>query len=274
MRCSVDSRNEPLLGTATHALRWIVVEHPGPWPRNALDAANLDPRLRDWQDLPGVRVLLARHPSRRGKRERVWLFNSERHELVSGDAALLDQVPEWLVAPLVATPTTEPIVFVCTHAKRDQCCAIEGRRVVDELANSSVWECSHLGGHRFAPTALLLPAGLHLGRLDSAHALRALHDPTPSTLKPFLRGDVRWEPRQQIAAALAAQAWECTNGDIDTVDLRSRTHDGVEEYAVSQGQHTLRVEVVEIPLESRIESCGALPHEGTALLGRLASACN
>ena len=29
-----------------------------------------------------------------------------------------------------------------------------------------VWECTHLGGHRFAPTALVLPTGYSYGRLD------------------------------------------------------------------------------------------------------------
>jgi len=35
-----------------------------------------------------------------------------------------------------------------------------------------VWETTHLGGHRFAPTAVLLPHGVVYGRLDDKLALQ------------------------------------------------------------------------------------------------------
>jgi hypothetical protein len=65
---------------------------------------------------------------------------------------------------------------VCTHGRRDRCCALDGRALVKALIDAGepdVWESSHLGGHRFAPTALVLPTGYLYGRLDVATAVQA-----------------------------------------------------------------------------------------------------
>jgi len=67
------------------------------------------------------------------------------------------------------------VTLICTNGKRDVCCAIEGRRLIDELSNIAdhhYWECSHLGGHRYAPSVLLLPAGLILGQISAAELMQ------------------------------------------------------------------------------------------------------
>jgi hypothetical protein len=71
------------------------------------------------------------------------------------------------------------VLLVCTNARRDICCATVGRPVAESLAADpayagDVLEVSHLGGHRFAPTALLLPSGHAFGRLDPASAREVL----------------------------------------------------------------------------------------------------
>ncbi|HEU5385864.1 MAG TPA: sucrase ferredoxin [Streptosporangiaceae bacterium] len=50
------------------------------------------------------------------------------------------------------------MALVCTNGKRDRCCAVRGRPVAAAIADATgwdTWESSHLGGHRFAATALL-----------------------------------------------------------------------------------------------------------------------
>jgi hypothetical protein len=37
-----------------------------------------------------------------------------------------------------------------------------------------VWECSHIGGDRFAPNLVVLPSSLYFGRVDAASARRVL----------------------------------------------------------------------------------------------------
>ena len=50
---------------------------------------------------------------------------------------------------------------------------MRGRRVAADLAErfpAETWECSHLGGDRFAATMILFPHGLNYGRVDHADA--------------------------------------------------------------------------------------------------------
>jgi hypothetical protein len=67
------------------------------------------------------------------------------------------------------------VLAVCTHGRHDACCAERGRPLAAALAGSrhaeAVWECSHIGGDRFAGNLLVLPRGLYYGHLDAAAAL-------------------------------------------------------------------------------------------------------
>ena len=81
-----------------------------------------------------------------------------------------------------ARPIVQQDFFICTHGMRDKCCAQFGqpffraaKRGVEQgkLPNSRVWKVSHIGGHRFAPTAVSLPDGRYYGRL-TFEALQAI----------------------------------------------------------------------------------------------------
>jgi hypothetical protein len=93
--------------------------------------------------------------------------------------------------------------LVCTNGARDPCCAIRGPAVaqaLDRVRPGHVYECSHLGGHRFAANVLVLPDGLCFGRLD-ARAAPALADELDAGRLPLehLRGRTEFEPVQQAA---------------------------------------------------------------------------
>lgn len=58
---------------------------------------------------------------------------------------------------------------MCTHGKHDQCCAVRGRAVARHIAARypvETWECSHVGGDRFAANLIVLPSGTYYGGLD------------------------------------------------------------------------------------------------------------
>src|SRR5690606_21759769 len=64
----------------------------------------------------------------------------------------------------------EPLFLACTHGKRDACCAAKGAelfKVMTRLRPGRALQCSHLGGHRFAPVLLSLPDGLCYGRVEA-----------------------------------------------------------------------------------------------------------
>jgi len=56
-----------------------------------------------------------------------------------------------------------PLFLVCTHGRRDKCCAKFGYPLFKSLYASNeglVWQSSHLGGDRFAANLVCLPHGL------------------------------------------------------------------------------------------------------------------
>jgi len=66
------------------------------------------------------------------------------------------------------------MLLVCTHATHDVCCALRGRPVAAALQEhwpGQTWECSHLGGDRFAANVVLLPDGVMYGNLDEASSV-------------------------------------------------------------------------------------------------------
>lgn len=177
---------EPLIGTAPVATTWLALEQPGPWGRQALTGSHLDPTvgadLERWADGTGVKPLLIRRTGRhaddhRPARHTVLVAHAgpgprRLHHVEVGDLAA---VLAWDAAALGAgrwlpgEPVTGAVALVCTNGRRDRCCAVHGRVLAGGLAErpDRVWECSHLGGHRFAPTAVLLPAGAVYGQLDA-----------------------------------------------------------------------------------------------------------
>ena len=176
---SAAQAGEPLAGTAPLASVWLVIEQHGSYGAKALLESGLPVAVgaglsgSAWS---GVKVILARPSGRHiGDRQpaktRVWIAHPASGQLVStllGDSAeLLALDPQALIAgELPSWDPANPQLFVCTNGKRDVCCARWGRRALAEVEDLAVWECSHLGGHRFAATGVLLPWGYVYGRLD------------------------------------------------------------------------------------------------------------
>jgi hypothetical protein len=183
-RCSAISlaHEEPMDGTASTVRSWLLLEHPGPWGRDAL----LDARL------PGG---LGTELLRRGRRAAVRAILIRRIGQRSADGAMcfavrsgpdepwiervrLGAIEDALELDLDALgkgdrlglePSQDPLFLVCTHGRHDACCAERGRPVAQSLSRAypdETWECSHIGGDRFAANVVALPHGLYFGRLD------------------------------------------------------------------------------------------------------------
>ena len=178
--------DEPLAGTAAHAPRWVGVEHRGTWP--SVVTAHRDDAVRAFVDrvaAAGWRPLLVRQAGRRPTDGPTRVFLADTGPV--GPQVTVQRVVDpvelaGLTLPAVGEPlpgaaVTDPMLLVCTHGRRDRCCAVDGRalaRAVLGAGERDVWECTHLGGHRFAPTALVLPTGYVYGRLEVGGAVAAL----------------------------------------------------------------------------------------------------
>jgi hypothetical protein len=174
--CSVlaERLGEDLAGTAPKARRFLLLEQPGPWTgRNAVTHSDLDQGLARemlaWADEADLKMHLIRRTSRRTALDRRSCFvavageSLRRFEL--GDPA------ELLSLDLEAGEAAGPLYAVCTHGKRDPCCARRGRplaRAMRAARPDETWEIGHIGGHRFAATFLAFPHGLCFGRVPAA----------------------------------------------------------------------------------------------------------
>ena len=237
-RCSDAARvrADPLAGSAPPARRWLLLEHPGPWRTDAIAGAGIEPKvLATLVDKAGsaTRILLIRRPGRIDRRAaRRWILTSLDSTAITGrwreDDDLLEAANALTAGSTGQVETSSPLILVCTHGVHDVCCALRGRPVALELASrwpDLVWECSHIGGDRFAPNVVMLPDGFYYGNLDPASAIGTVEAHLAGTvLTDRLRGMAGFLPPVQ-AAAIAAYERYGPLGPSD-VSVRSTEHIG------------------------------------------------
>ncbi|MFE0419222.1 sucrase ferredoxin [Streptomyces tendae] len=278
--------DEPVSGTAPVARTWLLLEQPGPWGAKALTASHLDTALGRALDTAvkgtGVRIALVRRPGRHADQgapaERtvyaahtvpgnVWLHGTtikDPGRLLGLDFAALGRGDRHTFDSVLGgrPHAGDPLALVCTNGKRDRCCALLGRPLAAELAASGaggVWEVTHLGGHRFSPTVLVLPHGYVYGRVQ-AHAVKEiLHSAGEGRIVVGgCRGNSAWErPGQAAELALRSAAGEDTAEALTVV----RTDGAAPRWEVTLAHRDgrrWRVTVVQgASLPPRPESCGA-----------------
>ncbi|MEE2035449.1 sucrase ferredoxin [Rhodococcus chondri] len=271
--CSaLSALDEPLPGTAATAPGYVCLEFRSGWGRDILDGTALGPELSAElsarADAAGVRLLFVRRPGRdtvrsghtallaRTEPEHAWC---ERLE-IAGPDDLLELIPQVVArpAPGIGDPVSEPVVLVCAHGRRDRCCAVQGRPLAAALqaeVGDAVWECSHTGGHRFAPSMILLPTGYTYGRLDAvagAEAVRAAA--RGEVFAPGLRGRSTWDAAGQAAEIAVREI----AGDHDVAAYTVETT-GTETVVRHRDGRTWRVDLETRELAPRPASCGAAP---------------
>jgi hypothetical protein len=200
-RCSVRAlaRGDSPVATAAPAQRWLLIEQPGPWGRDALEESRFDsavaPRLAKRSRAENVRLLLVRRPGERlADSGRRWAYADSRPGREGLWWSVRSTDADLLTAPWdgsVGERTERPIYLVCTHGGHDACCALRGRPLARDLpapGPNDVWECSHLGGDRFAANVVVLPHGFYYGQVPGDGAeLVAAHERGQVAL-PWLRG--------------------------------------------------------------------------------------
>lgn len=265
---------EPLHGTAPRASAWLLVEQPGPWGAKALTESALDPalgaELERRAKAVGAKVLLVKHPGRRPGAEgrRAFVCSPAPaspfvEEIDLSDPAALLEVDLEAVARGERTGLgalrSGPLYLVCTNGRRDACCASLGLPVLRELEADrpdAAWECSHLGGHRYAANVVCLPDGICYGRVTAADA----HD----LLRQHEQGELRLEHlRGRASLAPPAQAAESFLREREgIVAVTGLSHvssaNGSSTFETSDGRR-FRVEVVLTQGPERPASCGEPP---------------
>jgi hypothetical protein len=225
--------DEPLAATASRVDHWLLVEYRGAWARDPLAASALSPQLKEHlraqvAALPHTRLLFVKKPGRHAQAAaRAFLAASRpgeerllELELEQPDDLLAVELPAALAGAGKATRSEEPLVVVCTHGKRDRCCALHGRPLYDALRHEAdsarVWQSTHVGGDRFAGNVVVLPHGLYYGRVEPADAagLVAAHADGRIDLARY-RGRSAWP----FAVQAAERALREGEGLLEIADL-------------------------------------------------------
>ncbi|MFE7959688.1 sucrase ferredoxin [Streptomyces sp. NPDC057413] len=285
--CATVSRalDEPVSGTAPTATTWLLLEQPGPWGAKALVSSHLDRALGRALEAAaegtGVRVALIRRPGRHADLGTPavrqvyaahtvpggWLHGAaltDPRRLLDLDFAALGRGDHTTFdSALDGSPHTgDPLALVCTNGKRDRCCALLGRPLAAELISSGVagvWEVTHLGGHRFSPTVLVLPYGYAYGRAQ-AHAVKeVLHQAHEGrVVVEGCRGASAWErPGQAAELAVRRSVGEYRAEALRVVQTRG-TAAGWEVVVAHVDGRRWRVTVEQGASQPpRPESCGA-----------------
>ncbi|HEY0082082.1 MAG TPA: sucrase ferredoxin [Pyrinomonadaceae bacterium] len=194
--CSDLSRaaQERSFGTASVGEVWLLVEYREAWGAHALQDSALSVEVKRHlnkfcKTVPRARILFIRQERVRPEPLRCFVVRC-RESAPSIEQFELSDYEELLQFDLCAlaagTPPEggvrldAPLYLVCTHGKRDKCCAkfgyalykslhegetegqggggVGGRDSVD--GGGRVWQSSHVGGDRFAANLVCFPHGL------------------------------------------------------------------------------------------------------------------
>lgn len=199
IRCadSAEARDESLYGTASFVRRWLLLEQPGSWGPDALLESRLPQRgaveLRRRARAHRIRIVLIRRGARLSSAKRqCYLALTDRTKVRLSRIELdgFEDILDVDLSPLAAGGSiegarhqTDPLFLVCTHGRHDACCSIRGNQVSRVACADpalDAWECSHIGGDRFAANLVCFPHGIYYGRVRP--------DEVPALTTSYARG--------------------------------------------------------------------------------------
>lgn len=203
LRCSAWARTVDLDpgGTAGSYEGFLVIDLPLPWPRDVSEI----PEVADLSDLlagSGLRMQ-ASVPSDDGGRRVALYRRAETARRFSGFTCSITEVSDSVRSAVVellggggeASRASSREVLVCTHGRRDVCCGSMGTDLHASLAASILPDdvrlarTSHTGGHRFAPTFVVLPEATVWAFADTELVMNVLQrEGDPSSIADHYRG--------------------------------------------------------------------------------------
>lgn len=175
-------RGDDNAATASRVDVWILVELPATWGREPIRDAAIPNAVRAAltgasHRIPRSRVVFIRRRVEPQQTCNVFVVRSAPEIRVAHrELPSLDDVASLPFDTMAASEQRvlpRPLVLVCTHGQHDSCCGRRGYPLFDALRardDLDVWQCSHIGGDRFAANAVVLPWGLYYGPVEPRDA--------------------------------------------------------------------------------------------------------
>ncbi len=195
--CAESSRqaDEDIIGSGTNYQTYVLIESRPPWKSDAFESKFIPDNLKKLvaeikRTKLSIRFLLINSGQLKSTHEKtkVLIYDKKKEWLSNGYTKQEFNVENFeQVAPVVRQYLSGEVpdceseenqtrdILVCTHGSHDKCCARYGNPFYFKavttifnlgLSNVRIWQASHFGGHRFAPTALDFPDGRYYGVLD------------------------------------------------------------------------------------------------------------
>lgn len=266
-RCSESSeaRDEPIYGTASYVTRWLLLEQPGAWGPDAVMDSRL-PRLaaeelRRRTRASGIRIILLRRGARASSDKRQCYFVRTGPGAPYQSHLELDDLDHLLDIDLTPlrdggtiaglAESIQPLFLVCTHGRHDACCSIRGNqvsRIACVEPGKDAWECSHIGGDRFAANLVCFPHGIYYGRVDSGDVVGLMNDYEAGELRlDHYRGRSCYPFPVQAAEYLVRREADITAVEGLTLLEAFQTDDGVAaDFSLADGRRAeVQVRVTE-----------------------------
>jgi hypothetical protein len=250
-------RGDPMAGTASHGVVWVLIEYRGGWPSNGFEGLDLKPETRalvlSAAKAERARVLLVRRPGpRRREGPSHWAIlhheDSGEYRQQWGTWGKDEDLVE--IARALSLPGTlghPPVILVCTHGQHDQCCAVWGRpvgRALSERWPELVWECSHVGGDRFAANVVVAPDGVYYGNLDVESSVATIEEHLAGRIHAeHLRGYTDLFPAQQTAVGATLKRFGPAGRNDYRVVETSRDGDHYRIHITGRPPHPAHIDV-------------------------------
>ena len=185
---------ERSFGTASVGEVWLLVEYREAWGAHVLEDSALSLGVKRHlnkfcKTVPRARLLFIKQERARAEPPGCYVVRCresapsiERFELAGYEDLL-----KFDLAALAAGASLDggvrqeaPLYLVCTHGKRDKCCAKFGYALYKSLREAGggehVWQSSHVGGDRFAANLVCFPHGLFYAHVTADGGRRIIED--------------------------------------------------------------------------------------------------
>lgn len=255
------ARGEPMFATGSLVRGWLLVEVRGAWGPDAVHDSALGEFVpAHWKEQlkqRGVRAICVRSHLRPEAGE-VRLFTCAARR--PGDTAARVWWRDVSSLADVADATAEvssdrdpgdawqplhhPLLLVCTNGRHDACCADYGRPLARAIRASRwgrhLWECSHVGGDRFAGNLVVLPRSLYFGRVTPEAAVPLLSALEAGRIDlDHFRGRTSYSLAEQAVEHFVRR--ELDVAGVDDVVVGERAADGAFQVRLADGTVQVRI---------------------------------
>jgi hypothetical protein len=252
--------NEALYGTIKPANLWFLLEYNGVYTDDAWGDARIPVAVKaKLEAVKKSRSLLIRQPKQANSVDRrvsLFVVNAAAesphyfHLLLHSYEDILALDMEAVLAGKLVPAQTAPLYIVCTNGKRDICCSRYGVALYDALiqeAVDSVWQCSHMGGHRFAGTMLCFPFALCYGYLNPEDAPQIVDSYSRERIiLNKLRGHAIYSQPVQVAEYFLRHALNNTDfAALKLIDYQGEDGNWQVNFAVSAKPYTVEIAAAE-----------------------------